>query len=263
MTHIGITPKVFAAHVFIFKISTGKIGMKPQKFIAKLTDKKIFNKKFSKYIFEMEQPHRMEFKAGQFVSIKVDDSGTRRSYSICSNPGTHHSFELLIDHDPNGKGTNFFENLEFGAEIDVLGPMGEFTLDVENNETSDELVFIATGSGIAPLRSMILHLLQNLKEKRPITLYWGLRYAENMFWENEFQDFVESYDNFKFHPVLSKAIEEWPLCKGRVTDCLTIHDVPVNGSYYLCGGTGMIADVSKILQDSGIVKENIHFEKFF
>ena len=244
-----------------------KINMKPQKFTAKLTDKKVFNEKFSKYIFEMNHPHRIEFNAGQFVSIGVDDAGTRRSYSICSNPSTHHNFELLIDHDPNGVGTNFFKNLEFGAEVDVLGPMGEFILKdgdfAESSANNKELVFIATGSGIAPFRSMILHLFQTQKEKRPVTLYWGLRYVKNMFWENEFQDLVEFYDNFKFHPVLSKATEEWSLCRGRVTNCLSIHDLPANGSYYLCGGSGMIEDVSKILQDRGIKKESIHFEKYF
>jgi NAD(P)H-flavin reductase len=239
--------------------------MKPQKFIAKLSEKKDFNEKFSKYVFELDQPHRMEFEAGQYVSIAVDEEGTRRSYSICSNPDTHHSFELLIDHGPDGKGTNFFKKINFGDEVDVMGPMGHFVLNTEDfevNESDRELIFIATGSGIAPLRSMILHLLQNLKEKRPITLYWGLRHVQNMFWENEFQDLVELYDNFKFHPVLSQAVEEWPLCKGRVTDCLKIHDLPANGSYYLCGGSGMVNDVSATLQDRGVKKDSIHFEKY-
>ncbi len=235
--------------------------MKPQRFTAKLANKEVFNDKFSKYIFEMEDPHKIEFEAGQYVSITVDETGDRRSYSICSNPDTHHSFELLIDHSPEGKGTTFLKNLEFGDEIDVMGPLGKFTLAPDKDE--DELVLIATGSGIAPFRSMALYLLQELAEKRPVTLYWGLRYVEDMFWENEFQDLVESYDNFKFHPVISRAVEEWPLCKGRVTDCLAVHDLPAKGCYYLCGNTKMIEDVDELLKSRGVAAEDIHFEKFY
>lgn len=235
--------------------------MKPQRLTAKLSDKQVFNEKFTQYIFEMEHPNKLEFDSGQYVSIAVDETGDRRSYSICSNPDTTHSFELLVDHTPNGKGTNFFKKLEFGHEIDVLGPLGRFVL-APPKEGEDEIIFVATGSGIAPFRSMALYLLRDLGEKRPVTLYWGHRFVEELFWQNEFQDLVEAYDNFKFHPVISRAVEEWSLCKGRVTDCLSIHDIPVKGCYYLCGNAKMIEDVNTLLQSRGVPKENIHFEKF-
>lgn len=235
--------------------------MKPQRFTAKLTDKEVYNEKFTRYVFELEHPNRMEFDAGQYVSITVDEHGDRRSYSICSTPDVHHSFELLIDQTPCGKGCTYFKGLELGKTVDVMGPLGRFVLVPDGDE--EELVFVATGSGIAPFRSMILHLLQDLGEKRKITLYWGLRYVENIFWQNEFQDLVEQFDNFEFHPVISRAIEEWSLCRGRVTDCLSIHDIPLKGAYYLCGGAAMIEDVDKLLQEKGVAKENIHFEKFF
>lgn len=235
--------------------------MKPQRFTAKLADKEFFNEKFSKYIFEMEEPHRIDFESGQYVSIAVDETGDRRSYSVCSNPDTHHSFELLIDHSPQGKGTTFLQSLKFGDEIDVMGPLGRFKLATNNDE--NEIVFIATGSGIAPFRSMVLYLLQELGEKRPITLYWGLRHEADMFWQNDFQDLVDEYENFKFHPVLSRGSEEWPLCKGRVTDCLAVHDLPTKGCYYLCGNAKMIEDVNSLLLSKGVVAEDIHFEKFY
>lgn len=235
--------------------------MKPQRMTAKLADKEVYNEKFTKYTFELEQPNEMEFQAGQYVSITVDEHGDRRSYSICSTPDTHHSFELLIDHAPAGVGCTFLKNLEFGQEVDVMGPLGRFTL-VEGGD-EEEIVLVATGSGIAPFRSMVLHMLQELGEKRPITLYWGLRYVEELFWQNDFQDLSEQFENFKFHPVISRAIEEWSLCKGRVTDCLSIHDIPLKGAYYICGNARMIEDVDKLLQEKGVAKENIHFEKFF
>jgi len=234
---------------------------KPQRFVIKLSESQKYNEKFSKYIFELELPHKIDFDAGQYVSIKVNENGDRRSYSICSDPEIHHSFELLVDHSPNGIGTNFLRNLKFGEEVDTMGPLGKFVFD--DNKDADELVFVATGCGITPLRSMIIDLLRNKKENRPITLYWGLRYVKDLFWEDEFQDLVDDYKNFKFHPVLSKAVEEWPLCRGRVTDCLSIHELPLKGNYYLCGNNKMIEDVSGLLQTKGVKKEDIYFEKFY
>ena len=239
--------------------------MKPQKFTAKLTDKEVFNEKFTKYIFEIEHPYNMKFKAGQFVSVKVSEDGVRRSYSICSDASVDHGFELVLDHSPNGLGVNFFKQLQFGQEIEVMGPLGHFFVTDEDLESSriKEFAFVATGSGIAPFRSMVLDLLHNKQETRPITLYWGLRYVQDLFWENEFQDLVEQYPNFKFHPTLSKAPLEWSLCKGRVTDCLSIHELSADTTYYLCGGTAMINDTVKVLESRGVNQEDIHFEKFF
>lgn len=234
---------------------------KPQQMKAKLAEKQVFNEKFTQYTFEMLEPHEIHFDAGQYVSIVVDEHGDRRSYSIASKPEIHHSFDLLIDHTPQGVGTTFLQNLDFGAEVDIMGPLGRFTFSEGGNE--EELVFIATGSGVAPFRSMILELLQDKKETRPITLYWGLRYVENLFWQNEFQDLSEEFENFKFHPVISRAVAEWTLCRGRVTDCLSVHEVSVNGAYYLCGNAHMIEDVSKMLEEKGVPKENVHHEKFF
>ena len=51
--------------------------------------------------------------------------------------------------------------------------------------------------------------------------------------------------------------------QGRVTDCLSVHQLAKDTSYYLCGGTEMIKDVSTVLESRGVIKENIHFEKFF
>ncbi len=239
--------------------------MKPQTFIARLVEKEVFNPKFTKYIFEIEKPHNMKFQAGQFVSVKVADDGTRRSYSICSDASIDHSFELVIDYAPNGKGVNFFKQLQIGEDVEVMGPLGHFTITSDDLHSSrvKEFALVATGSGIAPFRSIILDLLHNKQEQRPITLYWGLRYTQDLFWENEFQDLVESYPNFRFHPTLSKAVPEWSLCKGRVTDCLSIHQLTENTSYYLCGGTKMIEDVVNVLKSRGVAETDLHYEKFF
>lgn len=234
---------------------------KPQQMTAKLADKLVFNQKFAQYSFTLMSPHKMAFDPGQYVSMVVDEQGDRRSYSISSKPENELGFDLLIDHTPQGVGTQFLQNLELGAEVGVMGPLGRFVFQPEGSES--ELIFVATGSGIAPFRSMIMSMLQEGTERRPMTLYWGMRYVEELFWLDDFQDLAEHFSNFKFHPVISQAIEQWPLCRGRVTDCLNVHETPVTGAYYLCGNAHMIADVRALLQQKGVPEANVHFEKFF
>lgn len=235
---------------------------RPQQFTAKLEDKLALNDKYVHYFFELEQPHRLEFVAGQYVSLQVSDKGERRSYSICSTPDIQHGFELLVDIAPNGLGVQFLENLQFGQTVKVLAPMGMFVTPDDPSE--EQLVYIATGSGIAPMRSMILDQLRNKQDKRPIVLNWGVRHVRELFWLEDFQAIQEAFPNFTFHPVVSRPeTDKWTLCSGRVTDCLKVHDFMPKAGYYLCGNAHMIADVMAFLSEKGIAESHIHHEKFF
>lgn len=235
--------------------------MPPQQFKARFEDRTLHNDKFMSVSFELVEPNRMDFQAGQYVSIKVDAAGTRRSYSIASRPDITNGFELAIDVTPGGIGTKFLQETPLGTEVELLGPLGAFVIADDPSEKA--IVLVGTGSGIAPLRSMILDLLQVKQEKRPVVLHWGVRYVESLFWENEFQDIVESYSNFSFHPVISRAADGWTLCRGRVTDCLSQHALLPEAGYYLCGGKPMIESVVQLLKERSVSAEHIHHEKFF
>jgi len=232
----------------------------PQQFKAVLQEKQVFNPKFTLFRFELTQPHRLVFAAGQYVSIKINDLGERRPYSICSNPTTDHAFELLVDTSIGGKGCQFLQNLQLGQEIELLAPLGRFI--VEPIKPTNPLIFVATGSGIAPLRAMILDQLNTQQNSQVITLHWGLHEINHLIWQDEFQGLSRSYPNFSFHPVLSVSPPAWNLCRGRVTDCLEFHPLVETADYYLCGAKEMIADVSKILITRGVSETKIHYEKF-
>lgn len=231
----------------------------PQLCIAKLEDKRQLNQKFIQLDFELQTPHELNFLAGQYVSIQVSERGDRRSYSISSSPVIKHGFELLVDTTPMGLGSTFLLNLKFGDEIKILAPMGRFVLD----DSEAAFTFVATGSGMAPYHSMLLDLLQNRHDTRPMILYWGLRHAEDMVYQDEFQQLATAFPNFKFHPVLSQSPQEWPLCRGRVTDCLAVHDLVPSSGYYLCGNEKMVLEMQGLLQQRGIAPERIHHEKFY
>lgn len=234
---------------------------KPQQFLARLEDFRQLNEKFIHLSFELVEPHRISFQAGQYVSVKVDEQGTRRSYSIVSRPDIEHGFELLVDISPDGIGSQFLQNLELGDEVNALAPLGQFVVPQDGGETA--LIFVATGSGIAPLYSMLLDQLQVKQDSRPMVLYWGMRYAKHLFWMDELQELAESFDNFSFYPVLSKPSPEWELSKGHVTDLVKVHDLPEGAGYYLCGNAAMIEDVKQVLQEKQVAPERIHHEKFY
>ena len=235
--------------------------MPPKIFTAKLADKFVHNQKFIQYQFELVQPNHIEFTAGQYLSIAVSNQGHRRSYSIVSTPDNTHGFELFLDPKPGGLGCQYLESLKFGESVQALGPLGTFV--VKSQAPQPPLVFIATGSGVAPMRSMLYDQLQKHATNRQMVLYWGLRHETELCWQEDLKDLVARFPNVTFHPVISKALAEWPLCHGRVTDCLAVHELLPTAEYYLCGSAQMIIDVKEVLQARGVATDQISFEKFY
>lgn len=233
----------------------------PQTFTARLEEKLQHNEKYTQFSFELIEPSRIDFQAGQYISIKINEQGERRSYSICSNPDINHQFETVVDLSVGGIGCKFLSNLEFGAEVEVLAPIGRFIVPDDLNV--DHLVFVATGSGITPFKSMIEDQLRNKQDQRQITLHWGMRHPEDLFWLDEWEELAEAFPNFHFHPVLSQSQAAWTLCRGRVTDCLSVHERPANAVYFLCGNQTMIGDVTTLLTGQGVSEELILTEKFY
>lgn len=240
---------------------------KPQQYKGKVSEHILINERFQYLYIELVEPHQLEFQAGQYISIDVG-GGERRCYSMASAPSKKHAVELCVDITPGGKGSEYLKNLKPGDEVRFLAPLGIFVMEsrlrqgyVEPREK--KLLFVATGTGIAPLRSMILDLLRDKQDARPMWLYWGLRFVEDMFWEEEFRQMHEFFENFNFHLTLSKPPNHWPLCNGYVTDCLK-DELKLNAGWgvYLCGSKEMVVDGNKLIVEMGVPKEQVHFEKF-
>lgn len=209
--------------------------------------------------FVMETEEALESKSGQFVGIKVSDQRIN-NYSIAGRPNPTH-FELLIDTSPQGVGSKFFESLKEGEKITFLEPVGVFTF--KPKDEVNHLLFFGTGCGIAPIKSMIEDALINEKVTVPVTLYFGIRYKEGIFWQEVFDNLAKTYPNFEYKICLSKPPEDWDGLKGHVTDYIKT-DFPDASqcSAYLCGSGEMMEECSKILQECACPKERIYFEKF-
>lgn len=229
---------------------------------AKLSERTLVGEKFQFFKFELTEPNKITFDAGQYLLVNCPLTPQKRQYSIASAPRLDHAIELLVEIIPNGVVSGYFNSLHEGDELSFYAPAGEFTIKEDVLATQDPLVMVATGSGLAPLRAMILDQLRTKETKRPIALYLGMRHATELFWLDQFEELHDNFPNFTYHVTLSQAPDEWTLCRGRVTDCLSIHDLLPNAQYYLCGNPHMIEDVMKVLKERGVEESKVHHEKF-
>jgi len=225
--------------------------------IAKTIECKVLADKFHNFIFRTEIP--IVYKPGQYISIKVADSRIN-CYSIATNEGEN-KFGLLVDTSPGGPGSKYFENLKVGDEINFLGPFGTFIFKPDS--AVKHILFLGTGSGCAPLRCIIDNLLKIEHVQTPMTLYLGLRYQADIFWQDYFEKLSKGYLNFNFVLVISKPDANWQGKSGHITDCISQDFPDMSGlTAYLCGNISMIQEATSILVSRGIAKEKIYSEKF-
>lgn len=239
---------------------------KPQKFTARVSDKyfESENEKFLYVKFELVLPDRINYLSGQYVSVKINELGERRSYSIANTPDDNHGFHLMVENVGHGKGSEFFKNIQIGQTVEILGPLGRFVISDPSIGEAEKLLFVATGSGIVPIYSIINDLLINKHESRQIRLHWGMKNQTDLFWVDNFERLTEEYPNFVFDIVLSRPDESWDLCTGHVQDCL-VRDFPkglAGWEGYVCGRPDKVMDISKKLQELGMAIDNINHEKF-
>ncbi|KKU26603.1 MAG: hypothetical protein UX37_C0001G0030 [Microgenomates group bacterium GW2011_GWA2_46_16] len=237
---------------------------KPEKYIARVSDKYFVseNERFLLVKFELVKPDRIIFLAGQYASIQINDKGERRSYSIASTPDDNHGFQLLAEMMEKGAGSEFLKNIEIGATIEVVAPLGKFVIQ---QDTNSKLLFVATGSGIVPIWSMINDLLINKHYQQPVRLHWGMRSEEDVFWTDNLERLAEANPNFVFDLVLSSPSAEWELCSGHVQNCL-IRDFGslglVEWDGYICGNQEMVKETVAVLKELKMNPDKIYYEKF-
>ncbi len=206
--------------------------------------------------FESEQP--VVIPPGQYLSVKV--SSTRINCYSVAGQSAPNRFNLLVDTTPGGPGSKFFESLKANDKITYLGPFGSFSL--KEDEGVETMLFLATGSGLAPLKSMIEYLLNVKKVKQNMVLYLGLTNYEDIFMKDYLDSLMEKFPNFKYKIVVYNKNVKWKGPAGFITT-LVKADFPDASkcAVYMCGNKFMIKDATKILTDNGCPEKRIYFEK--
>ena len=211
------------------------------------------------HLFEFAPDEPLKYLPGQYITVKVANNKIN-CYSIATQMGDK-NFSLLIDTKPGGLGSHFFTSLKVGDKISYMGPFGKFTLNLEDG--SKQLLFLGTGSGVAPLRCQIEFALKEKNCKLPMTLYLGLETNKDLFWQDVFQKLSEEYPNFNFKIAIHDPQWGYQGYKGYITELLQndLSDGKEVGAY-LCGNKNMILDCTNILLEKGCPKERIYTEKY-
>ncbi len=210
----------------------------------------------------LETEENLDFKAGQFITIKVDDQVPPcfRAYSIASAPNKENNeIKLCLKVVEGGRGSHWLESLKVDNEINFIGPSGNFVFKGEK----DKILFIATGTGITPFNSMIEDELKKGNTKK-MHLLFGVRYIKNIFYKDFFNNLANKYQNFTYDIVLSRPEDNsWQGKTGRVTGILQEMALDLgNTEVYICGLKVMISDVAEILKEKNFPEEQIHLEKY-
>src|ERR1700687_5071719 len=156
--------------------------------------------------FEVTDAPRFGFVPGQWLSLKAntpDGEEITRAYSIASAPSENGHVAFCLNRVQDGFMSNYLCTLDKGATIAFQGPFGDFILRPPLRDT----VFIATGTGIAPFRSM-LHWLLAEKDRhrgREFWLLFGARGEQDIYYRDEFERLAAEHNNFHFLPTLSRA----------------------------------------------------------
>jgi len=214
----------------------------------------------------LEDPPEITFKPGQYIQLVVPEyegspEPVYRAYSVASAASRPGEIKLVITRVPNGLATTYVHHyLKERDPVTINGPYGDFYL----RQSDREMVLIGTGSGLAPLLS-ILYQMADEGISRKVTLYFGVKEKRDLFYQDEIQALAERLPNFRYVPVLSEPAPEdqWQGETGYVTGVM-VRQVS-DGSRveaYLCGHPLMIDAAVKLLKQVGVTDERIFHDKF-
>jgi ferredoxin-NADP reductase len=235
--------------------------------VAALRARTMIAPEIADLVFEMRQPSRLGFRAGQFVSIAVDEaldaSGAtlpRRSYSIASPPEDGDQLRFIIRVMPEGAASKYLMSLPVGATINLTGPHGFFVLDAAH---AGDVVFGATGTGIAAVMPMLAELAAR-DEPGARLIYWGVREEQDLFARAEIESLaVAARAQLIIH--LTAPPADWSGERGRITPAiLTALPTFKSPTFYLVGNGSMITELKRELVACGVNrKAQIRTEAFF
>lgn len=204
---------------------------------------------------------RMQFMAGQYVEFLLKD-GKRRAFSLANAPHDDDLLEMHLRLIPGGQFTHYvFSEMQEKAILRLEGPLGSFYLREDSHKP---IVFIAGGTGFAPIKGIIEHMLHH-RMQRKIVLYWGARTKQDLYLHQLPQQWQQDYPQFSYIPVLSEPLAEddWQGRQGLVHEAV-LEDYPELDAYqvYCCGAPQMVEIAHQEFQKRGLPAEEFFSDAF-
>jgi CDP-4-dehydro-6-deoxyglucose reductase, E3 len=210
------------------------------------------------------------FEAGQYIDIMLS-GGRRRSFSIASPPHDSRPVELHVRRVDGGEFSSpLFETDRSNALLAIEGPLGQFVY----RHGSAPMLLVGGGTGIAPLLSMMRHVIENGIE-RDMTLYWGVRCERDLYAEGTIEGLAAraaaaagrgspaSAAALRYVPVLSLPSPDWTGARGFVHEAV-LKDIDDLSRYevYTAGPPQMIAAVRREFARRGVGADRLYFDSF-
>lgn len=218
-------------------------------------------------VLKLDEGEEISFKPGQFIQFKAplykgNNEEVYRAYSIASAPSDKSHIELLVGYVPDGICTTYIhQHLKVGDKVYINGPHGDFYY---NEETDDDMILVAAGTGMAPILAILKYMEEN-DVKRKAKFYFGARTPDDLFYLDYLNKLEEKLYDFKFIPTLSRVTEEhnWTGEQGRVNRVIE-KDLShaMDKEAYLCGNPKMIESMIEALIKKGVLEERIYFDEF-
>lgn len=215
---------------------------------------------------EVSGVERFDFEAGQFITFDLPIGEKRlqrwRSYSIANAPDGANVLELCIVRSNEGAGTHYlFDEVGVGDSLRFKGPDGGFVLP----EVIDhDLVFISTGTGVAPFRSMLHQLQRSGKPHKGLHLIFGTRYESGILYRTEFEAMVRTLPGFRYDVALSRE-ENWSGHRGHLHPIYLeqYRETRPDVVFYICGWSNMIDEaVANLIVQLGYDRGQVRFELY-
>jgi ferredoxin-NADP reductase len=205
---------------------------------------------------------KFTYRAGQAALLGIPSQSERLPYSIASAPEEseqHGYLEFLLKLESGSWGTHL-AGLRRGSEIEVEGPMGTFVFPRQPDER--EFLFVAGGTGIAPLRSMIVHAAITQQRGR-LHLLYSARTPMDFAYLPELKRYA---NEGKFDLLLTATREvppRWREDRGRITSAHLARLVRTPETLcFVCGPAAMVDDVPRMLVELGIDSKRIRIEEW-
>lgn len=239
----------------------------PPTFDVRLARSRMLSPNVRELHFERLDGATFDFQAGQWVSLvlPLPDGEGRRAYSIASPPDGSPGMAIAVTKVEGGPGSTFLHGLEEGATIRAIGPQGFFTRPRGLKQPS---LFVGTGTGVTPLRSMILDALAS-GDDSPMTLLFGVRHLEDRLYREELDALADKHPNLRVEYSISKPPPDWPRRHGYVQthveelwrDLEAKNEGPVHA--YICGLERMVGSVRDLLRKQmGVERKQVHSERY-
>jgi CDP-4-dehydro-6-deoxyglucose reductase len=198
------------------------------------------------------------FIPGQYIDV-IGPGGVRRSYSLANASFAAKVLELHIrEVDAGVMSQYWFNEAKVNDLLRINGPLGTFFL--RPSIAHRDLIFLATGTGFAPVKA-ILDSLKDIPQQmlpKTVNVFWGGRKLEDLYWKlNNFQP------HFHFIPVLSRPHADWTGDKGYVQHAaLSMHAELGNATVYACGSNEMIHSAKSVLTQAGLPVAHFYSDAF-